>query len=349
MPGSSDACRCSCDPESDGGEYRALIEFKEQKLRERQGEEEEEEHYEDDNEERIGGKEEPDIALKRGNKNKSEGSLDDNDSDDSDDEFDYLLDEDFGKEDEMVRELEEQRRAELEYQILMRQIAGYHGYGVHRQMDPNRVLRIAGLGRDSASNKTSSILPPPSAVVLHLVDPDSTASASLDYYLETELAKECPGTIFLRSGGRSVLLMDSSLAQKSFPSSIIDPDRDMPALIAIRDGVVVNACPRLLGLTSGSDGIIEPHAVRHWLDRSGVLLSDAPIQDICMIRPEQEAHMDFVLSNQQKQAPPPEEKRYNCGIDGCHKSFKHEHVGIQNKEQDGLMVKEETILGNDDE
>ena len=48
MPGSSDACRCSCDPESDGGEYRALIEFKEQKLRERQEEEQEEEYYEDD-------------------------------------------------------------------------------------------------------------------------------------------------------------------------------------------------------------------------------------------------------------------------------------------------------------
>jgi hypothetical protein len=276
-------------------------------------------------------------------------SADNNDSgdSDSDDEFDYLLDEDFGQEDENIKQLEEQRRAELEYMMLMRQIAGYHGYGVHRQLHPTRVLRIAGLGRNTAESRKSSTPPPPQAVVLHLVDPDSVASASLDYFIENELAKEYPGTMFMRSGGRSVVLLDSALAQKSFPSSILDPNKDMPALLAIREGVVINACPRLLGLASdGGDGEIEPHAVRQWLDRSGVLLTETPIEDVCLIRPEEEAHMNFIA--QQKPAPPPEEEYYNCGVSGCHKSFHHEHVGIQNSEQCGLVVKEDTILGNDE-
>lgn len=329
-----EACRCSIDPNSDGGEYRALMELKERKRQEQ-----------DDDE----GKEEQITKEESAYERRADASDDNNDSgdSDSDDEFDYLLDEDFGQEDENIKQLEEQRRAELEYMILMRQIAGYHGYGVHRQLHPTRVLRIAGLGRNAAESRKSSTPPPPQAVVLHLVDPDSVASASLDYFIENELAKEYPGTMFMRSGGRSVVLLDSALAQKSFPSSILDPNKDMPALLAIREGVVINACPRLLGLASdGGDSEIEPHAVRQWLDRSGVLLTEAPIEDVCLIRPEEEAHMNFIA--QQKPAPPPEEEYYNCGVAGCHKSFHHEHVGIQNSEQCGLVVKEDAILGNDE-
>ena len=265
--------------------------------------------------------------------------------------FDYLLDEDFGMEDETIRMLEEQRRAELEYQILMRQVAGYHGYGVHRQLHPNRVLRIAGLGRDASKSK--GIPPPPQAVVLHLVDPDSMASASLDYYIEKELGKECPGTMFVRSGGRSVLLMDPALAKKTLPSNILNSDKDLPALVAIRDGVAIQACPRLLGLGEEA-GEIEPNAVRQWLDRAGVLLTDPPAEDVCLIRPEEEAHMDFMLSQMQKEQPAQQpahphedeqEDHYNCGVEGCHKLFQHEHVGVKNEEQNGLVVPENTILG----
>lgn len=331
-----EACRCSCDPDSDGGEYQALVDFKERKRQE--------EHDDEGIENQIAREE---SAYER----KANVSDDDNDSanSDSDDEFDYLLDEDFC-DDESLRLLEEQRRAELEYQMLMRQIAGYHGYGAHRQVHPNRVLRIAGLGR--SADKKSSDRPPPRAVVLHLVDPHSLASASLDYFIENELAKECPGTMFMRSGGRSVLLLDSALAQKSFPSSILDPDKNIPALVAIREGVVINACPRLFGLAAdGGEGEIEPHAVRQWLDRSGVLLTETPIEDVCLIRPEEEAHMNFMQSQQQKpkQAPPAEEEYYNCGVKGCCKIFKHEHVGVQTSEQSGHVVQEDTILGKDEE
>mmetsp|Transcript_17265 Transcript_17265/g.37789 ORF Transcript_17265/g.37789 Transcript_17265/m.37789 type:complete len:405 (+) Transcript_17265:92-1306(+) len=336
MPNSHDeACRCSADPNSDGGEYRALIELKERKQREQN----EQDQHDQEQEEQI-AREEAAYERKAAN-----GSSDDDS--DSDDEFDYLLDEDFGMEDETIRLLEEQRRAELEYQILMREVAGYHGYGVHRQLHPNRVLRIAGLGRDASKSK--GIPPPPQAVVLHLVDADSMGSASLDYYIEKELAKECPGTMFVRSGGRSVLLMDSALSQKTLPSNILNPDKDLPALVAVRDGVAIHACPRLLGLGE-EGGEIEPNAVRQWLDRAGVLLTDPPSEDVCLIRPEEEAHMDFVLSQMQKEQPaqPHEEEHYNCGVDGCHKLFHHEHVGVKNEEQSGLVVPENTILGGFD-
>lgn len=336
-----EGCRCSYNPNSDGGEYKALIEFKKHKQQQQKIEEE----FEGTNK-RI---EREDAAFER----KIDINRNNNDSGDtdSDNEFDYLLDEDFG-EDENVRHLEQQRREELEYQMLMRQVAGYHGYGVHRQIHPTRVLRIAGLGRDVAKSRKASIPSPPSAVVLHLVDADSVASASLDYFIENELAKQYPGTMFMRSGGRSVLLMDSSLAQKSFPPNILDAQKDMPALLAIRDGVVINACPRLLGLTVDSgNGEIESHALEEWLHRSRVLLTDIPHDDVCLIRPEEEVHMDFIHSQQQhtKQEPPHEKGHYNCGIKGCQKSFKHEHIGIETSEQSGLMINKETILGQEED
>ena len=318
-----EACRCSVDPNSDGGEYRALADLRERKRRDEQLAQEEAQYEQ-----------------------KTYSDEEDSNHSDSDDEFDYLLDEDF-EQDESIKELEEKRRSEMEYQMLMRQVAGFHGYGVHRQLHPNRVLRIAGLGRNAAQSRKASIPAPPRAVVLHLVDPDSEASASLDYFLEKELAKEYPGTMFLRSAGRMVLMMDSSVAKRSFPSNVLDADKDMPALLAIRDGVVVNSCPRLLGL--GDGGEIEPHAVRQWLDRSRVLLTETPMEELCFIRPEQEVHMDFMQSQMQQQAKPliEEEEYYNCGVEGCCKTFKHEHVGVQTSEQSGLVVQEETILGED--
>jgi hypothetical protein len=98
-------------------------------------------------------------------------------------------------------------------------------------------------------------------VVLHLVDPDSVASTSLDYYLETELAGENLGTVvFLRSDGRLTLLMDSALAQQSLASSVLDADRGLPALIAIQDGMPVQGCKDSHSCR-GSE--VEPHAVGH--------------------------------------------------------------------------------------
>jgi hypothetical protein len=314
-----DGCRCCYDPNSDGhGEYTALVQYKEAHPIVEQ------------------------LLLEEEEKKDAGANENESREEDSDDEFDYLLDEGLpGGEDNGLKELEEQRRAELEFEILKRQVALQHGYGTHRQLHPARVLKAAGL----AANPSR---PPPPAVVLHLVDPDSIASASLDYFLETELASKHAGTVFMRSSGRSTLLMDAAIAQKAF-STQLQADGDMPALVAIRDGVAVNICPRLRGLSAEEGGPIEPRAVEMWLEQSGVLRPQPPVfETLCYIRPEEEALMDYLT--QQKPNQLHEEERYDCGLDGCSKSFRHEHVGVKTSEQDGLVLKEETVLGtnNDD-
>jgi hypothetical protein len=339
-----EGCRCCYDPNSDGGEYRALIDYKQ-------------EHPYDNGFLKNGENAEPNVGTTTTENNdvKLNNGCDD---DSSDDEFDYLLDEDLtgggdgnnNNNNNELKQLEEQRRLELEFQFLTRQVALQHGYGVHRQLHPIRVLKAAGLHmnnttRSSSISRSSSQSPP--AVVLHLVDPDSLTSATLDYFLETHLTQRNPGTVFLRSGGRSTLLMDADLARRALPQL---NESMLPALVAIKDGVAVNVCPKLRGLTIGrdDDSAIDEYAVEQWLRQSGVLLSQAPryMEDLCRIRPEEEALSEYMAS---KKPSPPELERFNCGLDSCNKAFPHEHVGIQTSEQSGLVVKEETVLGVDEE
>jgi hypothetical protein len=329
-----DGCRCCYDPTGDGGEYRALVDLKAERQRDNinKGEQGDYEAGKEHNE--------FDRSAATTSERQEKTTTDDADgSDGDDDEFDYLLDEDLPDEDGELKAIEDRRRAELEYEMMLRQFAQQHGYGVHRQLHPLRVLKAAGLtGRGT-----------PPFVVVHLVDPDSRASATLDYFLETILSKENPGTVFLRSGGRSTLLMDSGLARKALPSTVTNPDRDMPALVAVRDGVAVNARPRLEGLMKYGKAEVEVDtlAVREWLEDCGVLIKQPPrMEDLCFIRPEEQALMDSAFVAKSKSSTI-EEERYYCGVDGCNKSFKHEHVGIQTSEQSGLVVTEETILNGD--
>lgn len=84
-----DGCRCCYDPNSDGGEYRALVEFREQLKSNEESEESEEEE-----------------AQKEQQQQESDSTTDS----DEDDEFDYLLDEDLPGNDG-IYELEERCRA----------------------------------------------------------------------------------------------------------------------------------------------------------------------------------------------------------------------------------------------
>ena len=164
--------------------------------------------------------------------------------------------------------------------------------------------------------------------------------------LETKLAGENPGTIFLRSNGRTTLTFDATIANKKFPQLKMD---HMPALLAIRDGVVVHmSSPKLREFVLEEDGPVDDRAVENWLHHSGVLLSQPPrMEELCYIRPEEDALMDY-LATQKLPEVLVEEERYDCGLEGCSKSFPHEHVGIKTSEQDGLVVKEETVLGEEE-
>jgi len=329
-PDNFTGCRCCYDPNSDGGEYLSLIELREKRSKNTAFLEEK-----------------PSEEKKLESEPAAAKAADTFEESDSDDEFDYLLDEDIGDNNSLLKQAEERRRAEWEYAALTQQIVTQHGFGVHSQIHPSRILRAAGLGEKKKNDVGIA-----HAVVVHLVDPESIASASLDLFLEdlaggakaannSQYHGLAKGTKFMRSGGRSTLLMDADLASKVLPK--LQPDRDLPALVAIRDGVVVNSCPRLSGLTTDhiSDEV-DTEAVFQWLDRSGVLLPQPPrFDEVCRIRPEEEALMDYL----QHSVPAVEEVRFDCGNPLCNKSFAHEHVGMQNEQQSGLVVSEEEVLG----
>jgi hypothetical protein len=294
-----DGCRCCYDPNSDGGEYRTLMELRQEQKNKGDDEEEPPKGEDSDREEQ----------------------------DDSDDEFDYLLDDDLPDDDGLIKEAEDRRRAELEFQLLVQASAFQHGYGTHRQMHPARVLKAAGLANAKL---------PPHAVVMHLFDADSYASAKLDLALE-DMARTYRGTKFIRAEGRSTLLLDADLAKQVLPR--LQPDKDMPTLVAVRDGVVVATCPNLQGLAQ--DDYVSSGAVRDWLDKASVLVEPTPgFDDVCGIRPEEEALMDNMIAAKLRQG-----ERFNCGVPLCQKTFPHEHVGIQNEEQSGRILSEEEILG----
>lgn len=313
-----EGCRCCYDPESDGGEYGALMELREAKLKEI-----------------TAATETNDVILSTQND-------DDNESNDSDDdsEFDFLLDENIPGQDE----LEQERLQELQLCAMIRDSARQHGFGAHRQFHPARLLHAAGLGMGGIRGNRAAAVPP--AAVVHLYDPDSVLCANLDLYLEEIAEHTYKGTKFMRSNGRSTLAMNANLAKESLPK--LSPDSGIPALVAVKDGVVVSSCP-VSSLGSEREGRIEEHAVEQWLGNAGVLLRDVPLEfeDFCRVRPEEDALIENMMREKARLEEIPRENIYNCGVSGCQKTFYHEHVGVANDVQSGLLVDQDTVTKND--
>jgi hypothetical protein len=315
-----EGCRCCYDPNKDGTEdYKALAELR---ARKQQQQQQQAVSSNDDTEEN----DHEDIET-TDYKISNNTIHDDNNTSDSDSEFDYLLNDE-------VQEEESSRRLELERLLMEGQLAVAHGYGVHRQLHPMRILQAAGLASANSSQQQQY----ETAVVLHLVDPDSTASAQLDLYLEhftTSQHYAARGTKFLRAIGKLTLLFNADLANKALPR--LQPDSDMPALVAIRNGVVTSVMPKLQGLVDRNCDLVE-HAVEDWLERAGVLNQSLPRQ-MCRIRPEEEALLDSMTTKKSS------EEMFCCGVFGCEKPYKHEHVGVCNEQQSGVVVKEDQVLG----
>lgn len=313
-------CRCTFDPNSDGVEYPALT-----RLRTERNNISIQSNKHETNEDHIND-EKDELACQ---------------NDDSDDEYDYLLDDiDVSEEDNELKLIQENRRIELEFDILKLQVAQQHGYGVLRHMHPSRILRAAGLAPGTRD--------PPFAVVVHLFDPESVSSPSLDLHLESIAPKLGRGTKFMSSCGRSVLTMDRSLASRVLPKFQVE--KDIPALLVVREGVVVNICHQLLGLSDDrrlKDVEIIPDIVTDWLRHCNCLVEEAPdIVNMCLISPVEDALISNMMS---EQALSRLQDRYDCGVADCNKNFFHEHVGISNTEQTGLVLSEATILAQNDE
>ena len=360
-------CRCSYDPNGDGGEYRTLLELRRERTRLNNATEDEEE-YENRKKYPLGDSDDDhDVDT---NNMKVESSLTtktisastENESEEELDEYDYLLDDDLpsgsggiSSTNKTLKALEEQRRMELEWEIFQNEVAMLHGYGIHRQIHPQRILSIAGLFH---SNQRTTIVEPPPYVVMHLVDADNIGSASLDLYLEV-LATKFRGTMFVRSSGRATLLLnDANIIDSVLPmfrnyTVSKNVDSSLPALVAIRNGTAINACLQLQGLLSTSysrdydtnNNEVEPFAVRDWLDHCGVLQERSPdVDTMCRIRPEEEALLDSCTRRQRQPEVIEEGQRYDCGKNDCSKSFPHEHIGERNEQQNGLLISETEIL-----
>jgi hypothetical protein len=360
--GSFEGCRCCYDPAADGGEdYPALAELRNVSQREAGRDEEPEEERRS--------------SSSAGSDEEKGASGDGDDELDSDEELDKFLE---GFEDEpeaeqeaappagasasaaaagALSEWERRRRLELERQARERRSERHHGRGAHRYHHPSRVLQVAGMfakaeatgsGSGSRRQPGGARRSPPARCVVHLYDPQSLASASLDLFLERELAPRMRGTLFVRSEGRAALrlhldrllrllgspdgLRDSADGGRSlsdlverFRNNSSGPRSALPALLALREGRVVSAAAGYDAqwVDPSTGAVVEEEVVR-WLDRSGALDADPPRPDeLCQLRPEKLALLDI------EGVPAGDEASfYECGLDGCRKPYAHQHVGI---------------------
>jgi hypothetical protein len=311
-------CRCCYDPSGDGGEYELLAAARK---------------------ERPNGRVDQRLSqtAENGSGDKVNPSNDGSENSDSDDEFNYLLDEDIETTSE--NDLQAHRRAELENMARQYEILRFHGFGVHRQMHPQRVFPSVGYG---VIDKDRYI--PPGAVI-HLYDAFSPLSVSLDFCLE-DISSRYPGTKFVRGlGVSSIVFADDG-----------DDDRwknaDLPMLLAIKGGKVVAFSSGLRDFSNGGDNV-EPRMVEQWLDFGGVLVdTPPPVEAVCRIRPEEDMLMENMrqLRGLGKETfegdKEGKQDRYDCGVDGCIKSFYHEHVGIKTETQDGILVSESQVTSD---
>jgi hypothetical protein len=318
-----DGCRCSYDPTKDGGaDYPALAELRLEGQRlgndsRRRGNGADRAVSDDgDSDDELdafmdgfGG------GTGSANRSEDKDGHDDNASDDDDDDL-LLMD-------GPVSDWERQRKQQMLQQLQSLEAARQHGYGGHRPMHPTRVLKVAGLSQ-SNFNSTANSRIPPASVVVHLYDPDSLASASLDLYLEQALALQYPGTVFLRSDGRITTKVERELLTQSANQSagganshvgralmqlLQEPDEAFPALLVVRSGHVINvACAfhrPSYNWIDPTTGRVIPSAVEEWLERSSaghgddsVLRRQPPsVAEICHLRPEELALLDYLRTS----------------------------------------------------
>jgi len=227
---------------------------------------------------------------------------------DEDDEYDYLLEETTLN----ITNVEEERRLEMKLRGLHLDIARGHGYGVHRHINPGNVWEQAGLNSPN----------PPQAAIVHLYDPTSIPSAKLDVILESNrFAAKYKGTKFLKADGK-----------KAVSANPIVPKDCLPCIMAIRNGTIIATCDKLRDVMDRHYNVVDEWALEEWLDRANVLIREAPeIDNLVRIRPEEEALLDSIRrENEQTSASTEkivEKEYYDCGLEGCQKTFCHQHIG----------------------
>ncbi|KAL3803146.1 hypothetical protein HJC23_003421 [Cyclotella cryptica] len=319
-------CRCCYEPNGDGGEYELLAAARKER--------------------EIDGKQLTDDSQHVGDhevheqENAKSASKNESDNSDSDDEFDYLLDEEI-ETTSHEHDLQATRRAELENIARHYEVLRYHGFGVHRQMHPQRVFSYVGYCNTDKDRYV------PAGAVLHLYDAFSPRSVSLDLCLE-DMARRYPGTKFVRALG-----ITSILFAEDCDDSHKWKNGDLPMLLALKGGKVVAFSSGLCDFSySGQEEQVEPRVVEQWLDYAGVLIDNPPpMEAVCRIRPEEEMLLENMRQLQGLDHIHDEaehQTRYDCGVDGCNKTFYHEHIGVKNDAQDGILVSESQVVSSVD-
>lgn len=245
-------------------------------------------------------------------------------------EYDYLLNND----DVNIHAFNQQRMKELHQQSS--KSTTQCGI-VYDQIPPQNIFEAAGLCAGCRKLSCCDKVRP--AAVIHLYE-DCRICASLDLCLE-EIISTYNGTKFIRSFGRQALFHNRNIVQKSLPQL----RNGLPTLIAVKDGVVEAMCQNLSTFINPRNNEIEPSSVENWLNQAGVLLKEVPFssKSCCHVA---SGRIDHKKGRTPIAMPKFDvEDLFKCGLPGCQKNFHHEHIGIKNEQQDGMLVREKDIIG----
>ncbi|CAM9815309.1 unnamed protein product [Ectocarpus sp. 6 AP-2014] len=227
-------------------------------------------------------------GIVEGHNNNSRVDSDDDDDDD-DDDLDYLLD------DPEITRMAQIRVEAMHADATRLQNLRALGFGLHIEV-PESGVEEASRGQFRGAG-----------VVLHLYDADSELGASLDLLLEAK-AGSYMGTRFVRCRLRPESAVAATMRI-----------RRVPALACYKGGVRM-AYTEQLSQFGNSDGV-DPGAVERWLVASGTLEFDPPDADaLC-----EGGGLGMVGDDGDGDDEESAEARYDCGLDGCHKTFKHDH------------------------
>lgn len=256
--------------------------------------------------------------------------------------------------DEWLQELEdgddggfqEVRRAEMVRRALEQAELQALGVGLHTYVAPARALKIV--------QRASCPL------VMHCYDPYSPISAALDLELEV-LAARYPGTRFLRTafganggtrdgrGGQGSKVLRESLR---VPAPAPTGEYRKSVVLAVKEGRLVDSCYDF-GRRFGDvkEGRVYGEAVEQWLqhcrvlERASVCVDDARRMDgegkgegkrgggggLRWMRREGGASRGKERFGGEGEETEEEEEEgeeiYDCGVEGCAKTFAHAHVG----------------------
>lgn len=149
----------------------------------------------------------------------------------------------------------------------------------------------------------------------HLYDAYSEDCARVDLALE-ELASKYPGTRFCRMELRRA----ASLVERL---RLPDVRSGNAVLMSIVDGCVRDTCADYRRF--GAPGGLHADVLEEWLHRCHALIREMPSLPRAResVRQKGKAGTGSGKGDEEE-----EEEFYDCGLDGCRKSFAHDHIGL---------------------